>query len=167
MVAIAVMVFAPKNNLPLKLDADVSPLPGEVNFQAPELALENLGGDPVTLAELRGQVILVNNWATWCPPCRAEMPELEAYFRAHVDEGFLLVAINSGDTQEQVTAFVEEYDLTFPMWLDPTGLALDEFKNNALPSSYVIDRSGTVKFVWTGAVSLEALETYVTPLLAE
>jgi len=166
-VAIAVMVFAPKGNAPLKVDADVSHLPGEVNFQAPELALENLGGDPVTLAELRGQVVLVNNWATWCPPCRAEMPELEAYFHAHVDEGFLLVAINSGDTQEQVMAFVEEYDLTFPMWLDPTGLALREFKNNALPSSYVIDRSGTVKFVWTGAVSLEALETYVTPLLAE
>ena len=116
---------------------------------------------------LRGQVVLVNNWATWCPPCRAEMPELEAYFRAHANEGFLLVGINSGDTQAQVLEFIKEYELTFPMWLDPTGLALHEFKNNALPSSYVIDKSGTVRFVWTGAVSLEALETYVTPLLAE
>ena len=85
-VAIAVIIFAPKDNGPLKMDPDVSRIPGEVDFPAPELALENLGGDPVTLSEFRGQVVLVNNWATWCPPCRAEMPELEAYFRAHVDE---------------------------------------------------------------------------------
>jgi peroxiredoxin len=93
------------------------------------------------------------------------MPALEAYFQAHKGDGFTLVGINSGDQRDQVVDFKREYDLTFPLWLDPTGLALREFKNNALPSSYVIDKTGTVRFFWMGAVSLEALETYVTPLL--
>lgn len=166
-IAIAVLIFIPRDNASTNPGTQAGPIPGEVNFMAPALDLTDLSGEPVSLAETRGQVVLVNNWATWCPPCRAEMPELEAYFRAHEGDGFILIGINSGDTQDQVAEFVRQYDLTFPVWLDPTGLALFEFKNNALPSSYVIDKSGTVRLVWMGAVSLEALEWYVTPLLTD
>jgi thiol-disulfide isomerase/thioredoxin len=145
----------------------VGPVPGVVNYLAPDLELVDLSEVPVSLENLSGQVVLVNNWATWCPPCRAEMPELEAYYRDHQDEGFILVGINSGDRQDQVDDFIREYDLTFPIWLDPTGLALRVFQNNALPSSYVIDKSGVVRLIWMGAVSLEALENYVTPLFTD
>jgi peroxiredoxin len=165
--AVAVMVFGPRETAPAKVDGSVGPVPGTVDFPVPELALWDLEGQSVSLEALRGQVVLVNNWAAWCPPCRAEMPELEAYFRIHKDEGFTLVGVNAGDTQEQVLDFIREFGLTFPMWLDPTGLALHAFRNNALPSSYVIDQAGTVRLVWTGAVSLEALETYVTPLFED
>jgi peroxiredoxin len=166
-IAFAVLVFTPKDNAPSKSGARVSPVPGELNLPAPKLELVNLDGVPVSLSELHGQVVLVNNWATWCPPCRAEMPTLQAYFQAHAADGFILVGINSGDRQDQVVDFVREYNLTFPMWLDPTALALHAFKSNALPSSYVIDKFGTVRLVWMGGVSLEALEAYVTPLLAD
>jgi cytochrome c biogenesis protein CcmG/thiol:disulfide interchange protein DsbE len=165
LIAIALVVFAPDEPLPAKAGVESGPAPGEVSYPAPELKLVEINGAAVSLAGLRGQVVLVNNWATWCPPCRAEMPSLEAYFRAHKDDGFTLVAINSGDQRDQVVDFQREFDLTFPLWLDPTGLALREFKNNALPSSYVIDQAGTVRLFWMGAVSLEALETFVTPLL--
>ena len=126
-----------------------------------------MDGNPTSLADLKGKVVLVNNWATWCPPCRAEMPELEAYYQAHKGDGFVLVGINSGDKQSQVVEFIREYEISFPMWLDPSGMALRAFKNNALPSSYLLDESGTVRRVWTGAVSLETLEQYVTPLLED
>jgi peroxiredoxin len=166
-VSIAVAVFAPKETAPLKTQAINGPIPGVVEYPAPDLALVDLDGEPASLDDLRGQVVMVNNWATWCPPCRAEMPELEAYYQAHKDDGFVLVGINSGDQSSQVEAFIQEYNLTFPMWLDPTGLAIHAFKNNALPSSYILDEKGTVRLVWSGAVSLEALEAYVTPMLED
>lgn len=165
--AVAVMVFGAPKKVPAKTDANVGQVPGAVDYPVPELALTDLNGQSVSLENLRGQVVLVNNWATWCPPCRAEMPELEAYYLAHKNEGFTLVGINAGDEPDQVLEFIREYDLTFPMWLDPTGLALHAFRNNALPSSYVIDQTGRVRMVWTGAVSLEALESYVTPLFED
>jgi peroxiredoxin len=93
------------------------------------------------------------------------MPVLEAYYREYQNDGFTLVGINAGDQREQVIDFKREYDLTFPMWLDPTSLALRAFQNDALPSSYLIDQNGTIRMVWMGAVTLETLETYVTPHL--
>lgn len=144
-----------------------SVVPSPVNYAAPELTLTSLEGQTVSLADYRGQVVLVNNWATWCPPCRAEMPELEAFFQAHQADGFTLIGISAGDTKEQVTAFVADYGVTFPMWLDPTERAMSAFRTEYLPSSFVIDRDGTVRLAWTGAISLEMLEAHVTPLLYE
>jgi len=164
-IAIAVMIFLPGEKSPAYAALGSGPVPASLNYPAPDLELVDLNGEPVSLAGLSGQVVLINNWATWCPPCREEMPALEAYYRAHKNDGFILVGINSGDQPEQVVDFQREFDLTFPLWIDPTGLALRVFQNNALPSSYVIDKTGTVRFLWMGAVSQGTLETYVTPLL--
>lgn len=144
-----------------------SVVPASVNFPAPELILADLSGESVSIAGLKGQVVLINNWATWCPPCRAEMPELEVYYQAHQDEDFTLIGISAGDTVEQIENFVTQYQLSFPMWVDLDTAALLAFRNNGLPSSYVIDKTGRVRLAWTGAISLEMLEKYVTPLLRE
>jgi len=144
-----------------------SVVPSPVNYNAPALSLTSLDGQAVALEDYRGQVILVNNWATWCPPCRAEMPELESFFRMHQQDGFTLIGISAGDTQEQVDAFVNDYGVTFPMWLDPTEKAMRAFQTEYLPSSFVIDRDGIVRLAWTGAISLEMLEAHVAPLLFE
>jgi len=144
-----------------------SSIPAQVNFPAPELILVDLKGAPVSLDDYRHKVVLVNNWATWCPPCQAEMPELEAFFQAHADEAFTLIGISAGDTAQQVESFIQEYGTSFPMWLDPENAALRAFRNDALPSSYVIDTTGTVRLAWTGAISFEMLEQYVTPLIYE
>ena len=148
---------------------DAAPLlaPVTTNYPAPQLALIDLQGKPVSIEEYHGQVILVNNWATWCPPCKIEMPGLQAYFTTHAAEGFVVVAIESGEPVDQVATFVKEFGLTFPVWLDPQGMALDTFKNWDLPSSYVIDRQGIVRLSWTGGINQPTLEQYVTPLLEE
>ncbi len=146
---------------------DYSVTPSVVNYAAPELALNDLDGNTVALSDHIGSVVLVNNWATWCPPCKAEMPTLQAYFTGHKDDGFMLLAIEAGDPVPEVAQFVESYELTFPILLDPSNLALRAFRNDSLPSSYVIDRQGTVRLAWTGPISLEKLENFVTPLLEE
>lgn len=141
--------------------------PAVLSALAPELELQDLNGQAVSLADLRGQVVLVNNWATWCPPCKAEMPELEAYFREHQAEGFTLVAVNAGDPQSDVAQFVEDYRLSFQVWLDPYSKAIRAFQNNSLPSSYIIDRAGSLRLAWSGAINQQTLEEYVTPLIQE
>jgi len=140
-------------------------VPARINLPAPQLALNDLGGNPASLEAYRGRVVLVNNWATWCPPCRAEMPELEAYYTRHASQGFVLVAIESGDAARPVSAFVAQNRLTFPVWLDPQLTAVAAFNNWSLPSSYLIGRDGTMQLAWLGGIDQPTLEKYVTPLL--
>jgi len=142
-------------------------VPARVDYAAPDLQLTDLDGNPVDLADYRGQVVLLNNWATWCPPCKAEMPTLQAYYEAHQGQGFVLIAVEAGEPADEVRAFVQEYGLTFPVWLDPQNLSLTRFRTDALPSSFVIDRDGRVRLAWTGAIERSTLEEYVTPLLEE
>lgn len=142
--------------------------PVEVNYAAPKLSLSELGGTEHTLSDYHGQVVLVNLWATWCPPCKAEMPTLDAYYQAHQEDGFVIIAINDGDPSDSVASFVQEYNLTFPVWLDPTYQATDHaFKTSNLPSSFVIDRDGNIRLRWVGGIDRASLEKYVTPLLLE
>jgi peroxiredoxin len=139
--------------------------PASENAPAPQLALADLRGNAVSLEDYRGRVVLVNNWATWCPPCLAEMPELQAYYSAHADQGFVLVGIEAGDPAAQVADFVRQHALTFPIWLDLQNSALAAFHNWSIPSSYVIDRDGNVRLAWAGPVDRSTLEKYLTPLL--
>jgi peroxiredoxin len=145
----------------------VTAIPAQVSYPAPDLSLTNLQGNLVSLSDYRGQIVLVNNWATWCPPCKEEMPELQAFYDAHKDLNFTIIAIEAGEPVNEVADFVRRYGLTFPVWLDPTLKATAAFRNPGLPSSYVIDASGRVRLAWAGAVSRETLEQYVTPLLEE
>lgn len=159
----AIMVIA---SAPTKSRGQAAvPVPMTLHFPAPRLELTDLHGQAVSLADYQGQFVLVNNWATWCPPCRAEMPVLEAFYRDHRDQGFTVIAIEAGDPPELVQEFADRYRLTFPVWLDPENQALHGFANNALPSSYLIDPDGQVVLGWSGAVTSAALDRYVTPLL--
>jgi peroxiredoxin len=95
------------------------------------------------------------------------MPTLDAYYQAHRKNGFALIAINAGETAEAVKAFVQERKLSLNVWLDPQNQASRAFQVMSYPSSFVIDRQGTVRLAWVGAISREMLEKYVTPLIGE
>jgi peroxiredoxin len=146
---------------------DYSVIPSAVNFPAPELSLNNLDGERVSISDFQQQVLLINNWATWCPPCRDEMPTLVKYFNEHHEQGFMLIGIDAGDPIDEVEQFVEEYNITFPILLDPNNKSLIVFNNENLPSSYVIDRKGNVVLAWTGPISKDTLEKYITPLIEQ
>jgi len=150
------------------LQSDLSAVPAQVNFSAPELTLTDTQGVRRSLADYHGQVVLVNLWATWCAPCKEEMPTLQAFHNKHKENGFVVIAINDGDPLSDVLQFVKDYELTFPIWLDPTYTATEQaFKSLNLPSSYVIDRNGTVRLMWVGGISKRMLDKHVTPIITE
>lgn len=149
------------------LSSDYSVVPSMMNFPAPDISLNDLHGKKVNLSDYRQKIVMINNWATWCPPCKAEMPVLEKYFKAHSDQGFILIGIEAGDLEEDVASFVEEYGISFPILLDPNNKSLIAFHNDNLPSSYVIDHKGNVILAWTGPINRAMLEKYVTPLLEQ
>ena len=168
LILIAASVFLFKRDAGAQtIPSDLSAVPAKANFPAPEVTLTDTRGESHSLRDYRGQVVLVNLWATWCPPCKAEMPTLVAYHNEHTADGFTVIAVEAGDPADTVSPFVESFKMTFPVWLDPDGESLKGFGNGSLPNSYVIDRTGTVRYAWTGEISKAMLEKYVTPLIAE
>ncbi|HET7010343.1 MAG TPA: TlpA disulfide reductase family protein [Anaerolineales bacterium] len=145
------------------------PSPG-AGFLAPDFHVETLEGDVLTLSDLRGRPVVVNFWATWCPPCRAEMPALEAAYREHAPEGLEIVGLNatSQDSVSAVGTFVDELGLTFPIGLDPTGVVQRLYQIRAFPTTFFIDREGTILEVVIGGPLAEAhLRSILSELLGE
>lgn len=150
------------------LQSDFTTVPITVNYPAPELTLRDTQGISHSLADYRGQVVLINLWATWCIPCTKEMPTLQSFYNKYKHSGFIVIAINDGDPKSDVLQFTKEYDLTFPIWLDPTYIATEKaFKTMNLPSSFVIDRDGNARLMWVGGISSQMLEMHVAPLITK
>ncbi len=129
--------------------------------------LTDLQGQKVQLSDYQGQVVLVNAWATWCPPCKAEMPDINAYYQAHQKDGFMVLAVNAGDPQTSAAAFAQSNHLAFPVLLDSDLHLLDGLGIHDFPTSIVIGRDGRVKYIQVGMFSPEALNAVVTPLLSQ
>jgi len=113
---------------------------------APEFSLPDLAGKTVHLKALRGKLVLLNFWATWCGPCREEMPGMERLFRAYQDKGFAVVAVNLHESVKTVRPFVQELKLSFPTVLDVEGSVSREYGVRALPVTFLVGRDGNI--VW-------------------
>ncbi len=137
------------------------PTPGPVI----DVKLKTVDGQAVSITTLRGKVVLFNFWATWCSPCREEMPVLQAYYDAHRAQGFELVGVNVSDEPSAAQEYVRQGGYTFPLWLDPIGDTLIRQNLNGLPASLVVDRNGARRDKWIGPVTSEMLEERVTSLL--
>jgi peroxiredoxin len=111
---------------------------------ADDFTLTMADGTSFRLGQHRGKTVLVNFWATWCPPCREEMPALERLHRRHKDRGLILVAISLDTDPKVVPPYVKASGLTFPIALDPKAEVANKYGVRALPSSFVIDRQGTM-----------------------
>jgi len=128
-------------------------------FLAPDFELKTPTGETVKLSDLRGQAVLVNLWATWCPPCRAEMQSIEKIYLEYKEQRFIVLAVNMTyqDDPLAVMPFVNEQGLTFPILLDETGEMARAYQLRSLPSSYFIRPDGIINEVVIGGPMSEAL----------
>jgi peroxiredoxin len=118
---------------------------------APAFTVPGLGGSPIRLGDFKGQVILLNFWATWCPPCREEMPSMERLYRRFKSRGFTILALSIDSRGEEVVApFVKSFGLTFPIGLDPRMTVAGEYRMAGLPTSLLIDAGGAIVAVAVG-----------------
>jgi len=131
----------------------------QAGFAAPDFTLKTPAGEEYTLSELKGNAVLVNLWATWCPPCRAEMPAIEKMYQEYKDQGLIVLAINMTyqDDPANVAPFIQEYGLTFPVLLEETGEVGAAYQLRSLPSTYFINRAGIIQEVVIGGPMSEAL----------
>jgi cytochrome c biogenesis protein CcmG/thiol:disulfide interchange protein DsbE len=131
-----------------------SPLLGRAAWP---FALPLLDGGEVRLAQLRGQVVVVNFWASWCPPCRQEARTLEAAWRRFKDEGVVFVGVNTLDDEASARAFVQEFGLTYPNGIDTGGRITVAYGVWGLPETFVIDRHGRITYKHVGAIGAATL----------
>jgi cytochrome c biogenesis protein CcmG/thiol:disulfide interchange protein DsbE len=137
------------------------------NKPAPDFVLPDANGKTTRLSDLRGQVVLVNLWATWCPPCRAEMPDLAAVYNEFKTQGLVVLGVNDQERQETVTGFLASNPLPYLILLDPDSRVARAYGTDFLPASFLIDRRGILRATLPGQSSRAKLEAAVKPLLAE
>lgn len=127
--------------------------------RAPDFELQTVDGATAGITDFRGKVVLLNFWATWCPPCKAEMPDLNALHRSHGDtRGFTVVGINLEETASDVRDFAAQHQLAFPLLLDSDGQVTSKlFAIRTLPTSMIIDRDGFIRDAWTGQLAKGAI----------
>lgn len=129
------------------------PLPlvaGELPAPAADFSLPSRAGQSVSLAGLRGQVVLINFWATWCGPCRKEMPLLEQIQKKYAPLGFTMLGINVEEDTTQMEAFLGDVPVSFPVLLDPANRVSKLYDVAAMPSTVIIDRKGNVRYIHQG-----------------
>jgi cytochrome c biogenesis protein CcmG/thiol:disulfide interchange protein DsbE len=139
-------------------------------FLAPDFTLETMNGEKVTLSDLRGQVVIVNLWASWCGPCRLEMPAFKKIYEEYKERGLVILAVNSTsqDTPSAVKAFVAKYQLPFTILMDYEGTVARLYKLSALPTTFFIGRDGVISRVVVGGPLAEStLRAEIESLFAE
>lgn len=132
---------------------------------APNFELMTLEGETAVLDEYAGDVVLINFWATWCPPCKAEMPAINAFYEANQEKGLMVLGVNAQEDRATVSQFIETNGFTFPILLDSVGDVARQFQVNSYPTTIIVDRNGTIQTIHNGLITAEQLETMVTPYL--
>lgn len=130
-----------------------------IGHPAPDFALESLSGNTVHLSELQGHPILLNFWATWCGPCRQEMPLLAKYYHDRPD--LVMLAVNAGEDRDQVKAFTDEFGLMFDVLLDPEGRVQSLYDIRGYPTTFYLDEKGIVRAVVMGPLDETSLPEYL------
>ncbi len=126
-------------------------MPGK-GEKAPDFTLTDVSGKQANLKDYRCKLVMINFWATWCPPCRDEMPSMERLYKAYRDKGFVLVAVSADRGGKMpVQNFVDEYNLTFPVLLDPSLDAARKYGVRGIPMSYIVNGNGVIREIVPGA----------------
>ena len=138
--------------------SELPPVP-EVGRQAPDFTLTDLEGNSVTLSDFRDKVVFINFWATWCPPCRAEMPEIEAIYQEYQNKDVVVIGIDILEAEDEVRQFVQEGGYSWTFVIDTTGGVTADYGVTAIPASFFLDKEGVIRAVNIGAMTKRAMES--------
>ena len=130
-----------------------------------DFELLDLNGNATKLSDYAGKTVLINAWATWCPPCRAEMPALESFYQQHQHADFVVLAVNAGEPQSLAADFINSYGYSFPVVLDPDAHTLVEMGVTGFPTSILIDDEGIVRYIHVGLFTETTLAQTITPFI--
>ena len=136
---------------------------------APAFTLKTLAGSPVSLADYKGHPVVINFWATWCPPCRDEMPMLVAAYQANQQAGLVVLAVDLTDqekSKKDVRNFVAEFQMSFPVLLDERGKVSRRYRLRGVPTTVFVGRDGVVRAVNPGPITAAALQQHIAEILA-
>jgi cytochrome c biogenesis protein CcmG/thiol:disulfide interchange protein DsbE len=134
---------------------------------APEFTLTTFQGDEIVLSELRGQVVVINFWASWCPPCRDEAAYLESTWREYRDRGVVFLGVDYVDTEPEALAYIEEFDITYPNGPDIGTRISQAYRIQGVPETFYIAKDGTLRGVKIGPLVPPELEDRLEAMLAE
>jgi thiol-disulfide isomerase/thioredoxin len=142
------------------------PHPG---FPAPDFSVSSLNGSTITLSDLKGKPVILNIWASWCLPCRAEMPALDAMYKEYAGEGLNVLALNATNQDDlaDVNRFILENQIAMPVFLDIDGQISNRYQVRSLPTTFFIDSMGIVNDVVVGEMSDALVRIWAKNLLAE
>ena len=123
----------------------------QVGKQAPDFQLPNLEGQAISLSDFQGKPVFLNFWATWCPPCRFEMPLIQAIFKESADTGLIVLAIDIGEAPSRVKDYIQSGNFSFPVLLDTNQDVALEYNIRAIPTTFLIDKDGIIQVIKVGA----------------
>lgn len=129
----------------------------EIGDKAPDFKLETLEGETLQLSDFRGEPVMINFWATWCPPCRQEMPDMERFYQEHDPVIFSVNLTDEELNTKQVKNFLQELELTFPVLLDKEGEVSTLYRIQPIPMTYMVDAEGIIQFKSFGALSYQLM----------
>ncbi len=135
--------------------------------KAPDFTLTTFQGETITLSELRGRVVVINFWASWCPPCRQEAPYLEATWRKYKEQGVVFIGVDYVDTEPEALAYIEEFDITYPNGPDLQTRISQAYNIQGVPETFFIAKDGTLRGVHIGPLVPPQLDQKIEELLAE
>lgn len=131
------------------------------HVKAANFTLEDLDGNTISLNDLKGKNIFLNFWATWCPPCRGEMPDIQSIHEEYSEKGLVILAVNLGEGKDAIKDFVKKNNYDFKVLLDTEQTVGDMYNISAIPSSYFLDKDGNIIGKKIGAMSKEEIKSYL------
>jgi cytochrome c biogenesis protein CcmG/thiol:disulfide interchange protein DsbE len=136
-----------------------------VNRQAPDFTLKTFKGNTISLKSLMGKPVVINFWASWCPPCRYEAPLLERTWRAYRNQGVVFLGVDLQDREEDALSYIREFDITYPNGPDPTGEISIDYGVSGLPVTFFVSRKGEIVRRWVGAIEKGVLISAIEEIM--
>lgn len=170
LIAIVIVNFWDSNKNEKEVISAKEEIPGvdlsevQIGNPAPDFALLTLEGEKITLSDYQGKKVILNFWATWCPPCKAEMPHMQSFYEKNKENGIEIIAVNLTKAEkhgkDKIADFIKEYGLTFPVPLDEDGSIGMQYQAFSMPTSYIIDTKGIITQKIIGPMDEAMMETF-------